>query len=493
MNIFAAELIAGKDNFIPKTENNHPSVDEYKNLTYKKPADNFDRSKQPSADIPPTVTVPNYWQTQFKNGLKLISTESREIPTVVLQLSIDGGHLLDSTSKAGLAYLTASMMNESTKQLSSEEMNNALEKLGSKISISAGTEETTITIESLVKNLAATLALAKEKLFHPKFDSSDFKRLKKLQTEKIANEQNEPAIICARAFNKILYSPESILGLPGIGTVETVGQIELADVKAFYEKMFSPTVTTLVAVGDVNKSLLLKKLDFLKEWQPKPINFPKLKPAPKIPETTLYFINKENAPQSEIRIGYIALPYDAIATYYKATVMNYVLGDAFNSRINLNLREDKGYTYGARSTFIGTKIPGPFVARAGVKREATASSVTEFMKEMKTYREKGITPEELSFTKSSMSQQDARKYETPVQKAGFLHRIEEYDLPKSYPYLQNEILNSLTKADIDRIAKEYLPIDRMCIVVVGDKASVMADLQKLGYPIVELSATGDLK
>lgn len=487
------ELIAGKDNFTLKTDGYHTGEDEYKNLVYKKPADNFDRSIQPSAGPAPTVTVPNFWQAQYKNGLKVIGTESREIPTVVLQLSIDGGHLLDSTSKAGLAYLTANLMNEATEKRSSEEMNNALEKLGSKISISAGTEETTITIESLAKNLDATLSLAQEKLFHPKFDSSDFKRLKKLQMEKIANEQNEPSIICARAFNKILYSPESILGLPAIGTSETVGQIELADVKAFYEKMFSPSVTTVVAVGDISSGELLKKLGFLKSWQAKPVSIPKPKPAPKISETTLYFINKENAPQSEIRIGYIALPYDAFGTYYKATVMNYVLGDAFNSRINLNLREDKGYTYGAHSNFIGTKIPGPFVARAGVKREATANSVIEFMKEIKTYREKGISAEELSFTKSSIGQQDARKYETPIQKAGFLNRIEKYDLPKSYPYIQNETLNALTKADIDNLAKTYLPVDHMSIVVVGDKSAVMPDLQKLGYPIIELSVTGDKK
>jgi zinc protease len=487
------DLIAAQDNYTPPNEGNTSGKDDYQGLTYKRAMDKFDRSKQPSPSSAPTVRVPDYWQHSFKNGLKLIGTEGPEIPTVTLQLSIDGGHLLeaDSPSKAGLGYLTASLLNEATERYSSEEMQNALEKIGSRITVSPGNEQITVTIESLVKNLDATLELAKEKLFHPKFDSTDFARLKKLQMERIANEQNDPSIVCARVFNKVLYSEDNILALPAIGTTETVGQITLDDVKAFYKKMLSPNVSTLVVVGDISKNRLLPKLDFLKEWIPKSVAIPEPKPAPKIAETTLYFVNKDNAPQSEIRIGYVALPYDATGNFYRATVMNYVLGDAFNSRINMNLREDKGYTYGARSGFVGTKIPGPFVAKAGVKREATANSVIEFIKEMKTYRDQGITKKEMLFTKRSIGQQDACKYETPVQKAGFLRNIIQYNLPKAYVLHQNFILNTLTKTEIDRLAKEYLPIEHMCIVVVGDKAAVMPDLQRLDYPIIELTATGD--
>jgi zinc protease len=184
------------------------------------------------------------------------------------------------------------------------------------------------------------------------------------------------------------------------------------------------------------------------------------------------------------------LPYDATGDYYKAGIVNFTLGGAFNSRINLNLREDKGWTYGARTGFRGTRYAGPFTASAGVKGNATDSSVVEFVKEIKLFADKGITPEELTFTKSSMGQADALKYETPGQKAGFLARMLEYNLDANYVDAQTKILTNITKADIDALAKKYLPYDKMIIVVVGDKAKVFDQLTKLGYEVEQMDVNG---
>jgi zinc protease len=200
-----------------------------------------------------------------------------------------------------------------------------------------------------------------------------------------------------------------------------------------------------------------------------------------------YLFNKDKAPQSEIRIGYIGMPYDATGEYFKASAMNYILGGAFNSRINLNLREDKGYTYGARSGFQGGKLAGPFQAGAGVRADATAESVKEFMKEIKLYAESGIKQDELDFTKNSILEKEALKYETNNQKANFLERIIEYNLKQDFSVAQANLLKSMTVQDINQLAKKHLPLDNMVILVVGDAASNKSKLEGLGYEVVEFN------
>ena len=171
--------------------------------------------------------------------------------------------------------------------------------------------------------------------------------------------------------------------------------------------------------------------------------------------------------------------------------MNYILGAAFNSHINMNLRETKGWTYGARSGFSGSKYAGPFTANGAIKGNATDSSIVEFMKEIKNYSESGIKEEELQFTQSSIGQQDALKYETNGQKAGFLKRILDYTLPKTYVDEQQTILKNITKQEIDALAKKYLPYNNMIIVIVGNRAKYLDLVKKLGYEVIELDSDGN--
>jgi zinc protease len=263
------------------------------------------------------------------------------------------------------------------------------------------------------------------------------------------------------------------------------------DVKAFYKKHIVPSKAQIVIVGQVEQAEILGKLGFLKTWTGTAPENAVLPAFPAIDKTKIYFVNKDKAPQSEIRIGYMSLPYDADGEYYRAGIMNYQLGGNFNSRINLTLREKKGYTYGARSGFNGTKFPGPYTASAGVKAEKTDSSLMDFFSEMATYRAAGITPEELSFTKSSLGQRDALKYETPFQKASFLSRILTYNLDKDFISRQSSILQGISKNDIDGLAKRYLPLEKMIVVVVGDKNQNLEPVKKLGYEVVELDIDGN--
>jgi zinc protease len=464
---------------------------EYKNLSYTKPTDRFDRSKKPDANTNPVVTVPTYWTENFTNGLKAIGAKNDEIPAVSITLAMSIGHRSDELSKAGLAYLTGKMLEESTQLHSSEAINDQLSLLGSEINVTIGNEEITMVISSLKKNLNATIKIAEEMLFKPKFDQADFDRLKVEQLNTISNQSTQAALTANNVFNKLVYGKEHILSIPIVGTKESVTSIALSDVKKFYESKFSPSVSKVVVVGDVAKEEVLPHLGFLKTWAAKEVVQRIQPPTPNIDKTRIYFVNKDKAPQSEIRIGYLALPYDATGEYFKTTLANYILGGAFNSRINLNLREDKGWTYGARSAFNGTKNVGPFTASAGVKGDATDSSVVEFMKEIKLFAEAGFTAEDLSFMKNSIGQQDALKYETADQKAGFIKRILDYNLSKDFVNEQQTIIKNITKEELNAIAKKHLPYNHMTIVVVGSREKYLDKIKALGYEVIDVDADGN--
>ncbi|NIJ52646.1 M16 family metallopeptidase [Dyadobacter arcticus] len=465
----------------------------YNGLSYTKAKDSFDRSAKPAPGANPTIKVPPYWTDKLANGVKIIAAKNDEVPTVTMLLALKGGHLLSANdpSKAGIAQLTASMLNEATQKYTAEQINIELEKLGGNIQIYSGKEDIFIMVESPKKALDRVLALIEEKLLHPKFAVEDFDRLKKLQLESIENQATQPVAIASNAFDKLLYG-DNIIGVPLLGTAKTVEKIKLEDVKAFYNNYFSPSVANLVVVGDIDQAMLRPKLGFLEKWPAKPVKLPEANIRKNTDKTAIYLIDKEKAAQSEIRIGYLTdLPFDATGDYYKAELANYILGDAFNSRINLNLREDKGYTYGAFSYYRSSLIPGPFTARAGVRATATDSSVVEFMKELSNYGKNGITDEELDFLKNSIGQRDALRYETPESKAFLIYQILEYNLPKNFAEQQSAIVRNITKEEINAIAKKRLPLDNMIISVVGDKASIKPGLEQLGYEVIELDKEGN--
>lgn len=483
--------VVKEDNFFPKISSDEQGVEgaEYKNLRYVKASDSFDRSKQPLPGANPVVKLPAFWQETWTNGIQVIGTEDKDLPTVSLLLTIPAGHASEDPGKSGIAQLLAGMMGQSTEQYTTEQKTKALEKLGSELSFSADRENIYVKVFSLRKNLDATLKLLEENLFHPRFDTAEFRLEKSQLLAAIANESTRASTIASNVYNKLIYG-EHIFGIPVNGTLKSVESVSLDDVKAFYRKNLVPGKATLVAVGQINQAEINQKLTGIRNWTvaaPPEVSFPE---TPKIEKTRIYFVNKENAPQSEIRIGYLALPYDAEGEFFKCGIMNFQLGGNFNSRLNLTLREKRGFTYGAFSGFSGTKFTGPFTASAGVKAEKTDSAIADFFAEMALYRASGITEEELAFTKSSRGQQDALKYETPFKKASFLQRLVDYNLDKGVVDRQNKILQQITKNDIDSFAKRYLPLEKMIVVVVGDKAKVMEPVKKLGYEVVELDADG---
>jgi zinc protease len=250
----------------------------------------------------------------------------------------------------------------------------------------------------------------------------------------------------------------------------------------------------IFVVGDITEAELLPQLAFLNKLPNKKLDIPVPGPGIAVEKTKIYFVHIPKAAQTEFRVGYPTnLKYDVNGEFYKAGLMNYNLGGAFNSRININLREDKGWTYGSRTAFDASKYGGTFEFSSGIKAEATDSALVEIMKEIKAFAEEGIKDEEMSFMKSAVGQRDALRYETPAQKAGFIGRILEYDLPGDYVEQQSKILKSLSKEDVNALAKKWLPIDKMNILLVGDKDKVLPGLKKFDYEIVELDTDGKVK
>ncbi len=501
--VILSTLIKGKDmqpaapdNFTLDKSNYKAPDYGYDGLVYNKAKDNFDRSKKPGSGANPAIKVPPFWTTKTANGVNIIGTQNNEIPTVSYSLSIEGGGLftVTDTAKAGLANIVARMLNEDTQNYTAEKFSAELQKLGSTIGVYASDDEISFEVSTLTKNVNATMGLLEERLYRPKFTQEAFERIKKQVIESIRNAKTQPAQVASDVFYKVLYGENNVRAYATSGLERTVANITLADVQAYYDKNFTPALASVVIVGDIKEADARKSLAFIEKWPKKDVQIPVQPKGKNIDKTTLYFIDIPKAAQSQIRVGYLTnLTYDATGTYYRLGLANYILGGAFNSRINLNLREAKAWTYGARSGFTSGKYSGDFIASAGIKSNASDSAVVEFVKEISTYADKGITPAELEFTKVSIGQSDARRYETNMQKAIFLSRILKYNLPATFADEQNKILKEIKAEELNNLSKQYLDVNKMAILVVGDKASIFSGLQKLGYPIVELDIDGKVK
>jgi len=455
-----------------------PANPEYANLKYTPNADKFDRAARPQPTEAKPVGVPEYYSSALPNGLKLLGTRYNEAPIVTLVLEMEGGSLVlteDKLKKLGVAELTAYMMNEGTKNFSTEQISAELEKLGSSISFDASKTSTTIRVQCLRKNLDATLKLLEEKLMNPGFKEEDFKLAKKQYRGSIKDEETSANTMANKLFNFSIYG-NSVLGLEP--SMKSVDNIELNDVKEYYTNYYSPSVCNLVVVGDISEGELLPKLEFLSKWQAKEV---KLQPIPEplpVTEPKFFIYNKSFAPSSVIQMGYASIKFDATGDYYKNRIANFVFGGNFNSRLNLNLREEKGYTYGIRSAFYGDKYSGSFEISSSVKRKATAASLYEIMREFKRYETEGINDAELAFTKNSLLNQEALRYESPFQKAGFLSSIVKYNLEKNYTVKQNEILKNITKEEVNQQVKKFFDSNKITTLVVGDKFMIDGQLEK---------------
>jgi zinc protease len=467
----------------------------YAGLKYNKAKDVFDRKKAPASGPNPVVKVPAFWRQDLANSMKVIGTENTETPTVTISIALKGGRLLEANelAKAGWVNLFATMMNEDTKNYTSEQFSAELEKLGSSVNVSSSDDAIVFTAQTLKKNLSKTLALLQERIFAPSFNKETFTRIKRQLDQRLKNSKTQPAGVATAVYDKLSFGKDHILGMEENGTSETIKNIQFEDIQNYYDNYITSEEGRVVIVGDIKQAEIMKELDFLSKVPAKPVKVHVPPAAPIIEKTRIYLVNIPKAAQTEFRIGAVTgLKYDATGDFYRAVLANYNLGGGFNSRINLNLREDKGWTYGARSSFAGYKHTGTFTFSSGIKAAATDSALVEVMSEIKNYVNKtGVKPEEIAFMKKSIGQSDARNYETSIQKAAFIGRILQYNLPADFIRQQNEILKNITKSDIDAISQKYIDISKMNILLVGDKQLILPGLKKLGYEIIELDVDGN--
>ncbi|HEX6333422.1 MAG TPA: pitrilysin family protein [Flavisolibacter sp.] len=487
------QLVAAEPNFTVDTTGYVAPNYGYNGLKYVKAKDNFDRSKTPGAGKTPEVKVPAFWRKDLANGIKVIGSENTELPTITMTFSIPGGHLLQSKdlSKAGLASMFAAMMNEDTKKYTAEQMALELQKLGSSINVSSGTDRITFTVQALKKNFDKTLALLQERMFNPNFTEDAFNRIKKQRLESFKVSKSQPATIASSVFARLNYGDNHILGVSQNGTEETIANITLQDVKDYFSKYMTSVDAKLVVVGDIKQADFLAKMGFLNRLPKKKVELPTVNATPAVDKTKVFLVDVPKGAQTEFRIGYATgLKYDPVGDYYRAQLANYALGGDINSRFFQNLRETKGWTYGASSGFSGDKYSGNFIFSSGIRANATDSALAEVMKEFKNFTQTGPTEDEVAYIKNAISQSEALKYETSIQKAQFISRLLEYNLPASYVKEQNKILQNLTREQAIQMANRYMNPEKMNILLVGDKQKIIDGVKKLGYEIVELDADG---
>lgn len=440
----------------------------------------FDRSKIPALGPDPALKTPKVWNNKLNNGLKIYGIEQNELPLVDFQINIKGGMLLDDKNKIGVANLLAKMLMQGTKSKTPVELEEAIYNLGSRINVYATNESIALQANCLSSKFDETFKLAKEILFEPRWDEKEFERVKNEIIENINRNKTSAATTASNVFQKLVYGENNILSNDLMGTVESVNSITLNDIKNYYKNNFAPQITNIVIAGNITKDKAVDEFkSLLENWDKHDVKFPEI-PAPEAPKTSVcYFIDFPGARQSEIRIGSVG-PAFTDPDFFKATVMNYKLGGSFNGIVNMILREEKGYTYGARTYFSGTEYPGYFVASAGVQSNATLESAQIFKDEMNKYRN-GVSAEDLDFTKNALIKSNALRFETLGALRGMLTQIAKYNLPIDYVIDQEKQIYGMTLDEHKELAQKFIQPDKMIYLIAGDKATQMDKLKELGF------------
>ena len=471
---------------------------EYQGLRERVVKDNFDRSIRPEPKEVKPVTIPDVYNLTLSNGIKVMGTEYTETPRVLALLRMEGGRLFEDGKKIpwGTAELMTSSLEIGTANKTPEQLENEMEKLGARISFSSSNTGLSVYIGCEKQHLDATLALANEMLTQPRWDEEEFKKIRKRVVQGAQSALNNRGSGMRNAWRRLMYE-ESPLGVY-VGA-EDYDKISIDDCKKYFESYFKANNANLIFVGDLTQEEVKQKFAFLgnlpksSEW-----NVPMPELAEEFKTSQIFGVQYTDAEQSDIMLSFRSLPYDYNGDFFKNTVMNFVLGGNFNSRLNLKIREDKGWTYGIRGGFSSSykNMPGFYTVSAGVKAEATDSAINEVLWLMDDFRKNGITDEEFEFTKNALLASQALDFESLSKKAGFMAQMAYRNLPMNYTEQQLEILKSLTKEDLNALAKKYLTLENMVIVVAGDMVLLEDRLEELGLgklQILEKDGSGKVK
>ncbi len=448
------------------------------------------RYVMPKPAANPTFTLPAVEKNKLSNGLEVWTVKQGELPIVSMNLVIKTGQTADPKGLNGLTSFTANQLNKGTKTRNAVEIANLGQIIG-QVGAGSDWDSTNVQMSALSKNFDKALDLFTDVLLNPTFPSDEFEQSRRISLIQLLQRKDNPNATANIAYNKVLYGEDHPYGRTT--DEKSIKAIKREDIVKFYETYYRPNNSVLVVTGDVDTKTLLPKLEkALAGWKSAEV------PSTKIPEVTnmskagIYIIDKPNAAQSVISIGQVGVARDN-PDYVPLQVMNSMLGGQFTSRINMNLREEKGYTYGARSGFAFRRGAGPFSASAEVQTFSTKESVVEFMKELNGIRGQiPVTQKELDYNKQSLIRRFPQGFETVGAISNGLGNLIGFGLDESYfnSYIQK--VNGVTLDDVSRVANKYLQPDKMAIVIVGDKKVIEAKLKEMnGLAIIYLDAEGN--
>ncbi|HEX8650045.1 MAG TPA: pitrilysin family protein [Pyrinomonadaceae bacterium] len=428
----------------------------------------------------PSFTLPRIERRRLSNGLEVLIVNHKELPVVSMNLILRTGAAADPTERAGLASLTAALLDEGTRTRNALEISNQLAAIGARLGTGADWDLSGVQLLTLSRHLDRSLEIFADVITNPTFPESELKLQRDTRLTALLQRKDDANSIAGVVYASLLYGRSHPYGHSLIGDETSVRAISNEEIKRFYETYYRPNNAALVVVGDAQPDTLIPKLErAFSNW--KRANVPEVSiPQPQARDrAAVYLVDKPGAAQSVIAIGQIGLPRST-PDYFPLLVMNTLLGGQFTSRVNMNLREEKGYTYGARTSFDYRRGAGPFAASAGVQTAVTKESVVEFLKELRGVRgERPVTPAELEFARQAIIRGFPRSFETPEQIASRLTDIVLYGLPDDYFNNYIARVRAVTLNDVERVANRYLDPSKMAILIVGDRKVIEPGLRSL--------------
>jgi zinc protease len=450
----------------------------------------IDRSAAPEPGAPRPYHFPHIHRATLENGLRVLVAENHNAPIVALRAIVKSGADHDVAELAGLASLTADLLDEGAGSRDAIKLAEDIGRLGGALGTGADWDASYLSIEVLSRTAGEAVEILGDVSFRATLPPDALDRVRSERLMEILQQRDEPAAIAGKRFAGLLYG-SGAYGNPIIGTADSVSRISLDDARRFYAQHYIPNNSSVVVSGDIGADEAVSLVDrAFGEWKrgPEP---PRPTPQPNAIEgSRIYLIDRPQAVQSEIRVGHIGVARSS-ADYFAINVMNALLGGIFNSRINLNLRERHGYTYGARSTFAFRRDAGPFVVSAPVRNEVTRESVEEVLAELRRIRTGDIEARELDETKSYMMGVFPATVQSASDIASRLLDMELYSLPEDYFDRYRENIAAIGRDDIARVANKYIDPERALIVIVGNAAQVREPLGTLGMPLHEIDLEGN--
>lgn len=450
-----------------------------------------DRSAPPSVGPPPAFTMPSFERFTLTNGLQIVLLEKHQVPLVQVNVVIRAGSVMDPPGKTGLASMMASMMMEGAGGRDALQLADAIDFLGAQLGATAGMHTSAVSLQTPVARLDSALLLQADVLLRPAFAPAELERKRKNRLTALLQWRDEPRALASLTFNTMVYGNDHPYGASSIGDEQAIRALRADDLLEFHTRYIRPANAVVVVVGDVTAAEMKPKLEAaFGGWKGAPATGPSLQPMKAVGKRSVVIVDKPGAPQTEIRIGRIGAPR-VTDDYYVLVVLNTILGGSFSSRLNQNLREEHGYTYGASSTFGFRLLPGPFLAGAAVHTAITDSALMEFMKELDAIRTP-VPAAELERAKNYVALGFPGEFQTVGDLAGKLEEMLIYALPDGYfsDYVNN--IRAVTAADVQRVARRYLDPATMSIVLVGDRAAIEKPVAKMNLGPVSSKTVEDV-